>query len=119
MEGPHMALTESEARVLAALSLPQFPAALTVRQLCAATGLTAGAARRALHGLSRTGLALGTRHTPATWQATHRGRLTIHTPTYRDYLTRNLTVPETRPRTRRPPPCSQHSRSHLSAQVKT
>ncbi|WP_330182534.1 MarR family transcriptional regulator [Nocardia sp. NBC_01503] len=104
-----MALTESEARVLAALARPEFPAALTVRQLCAATGLTAGAARRALHGLSQTGLALATQHTPATWQVTHRGRLTIHSATYSDYLTRH----------RRPPPCSQHSRSPLSAQVKT
>ncbi|MFB7717557.1 hypothetical protein [Nocardia sp. NPDC056100] len=103
-----MALTESEARVLAALSRPEFPAALTVRQLCAATGLTAGATRRALHGLSHTGLALSTLHSPATWQATQRGRLTIHTPIYRDYLTR-----------RRPPPCSPHSRSPLSVQVKT
>ncbi|WP_067573755.1 MarR family transcriptional regulator [Nocardia acidivorans] len=104
-----MALTESEARVLAALARPEFPAALTVRQLCAATGLTAGAARRALHGLSQTGLALATLHTPATWQVTHRGRLTIHSATYRDYLTRH----------RRPPPCAPQPRPGLSASLPT
>ncbi|MET9488057.1 hypothetical protein [Nocardia sp. NPDC006630] len=114
-----MALTEPEAKVLAALSLPDLPAARTVRQLCTATGLTTGAARRALHHLSGAGLALATLHTPATWQATRRGRLTIHTPAYRDYLPRNLTVPEHRPRTRRSPPCSQLSPSPRSAQAKT
>ncbi|MCU1643104.1 MAG: hypothetical protein JWN03_3379 [Nocardia sp.] len=81
-----MALTEPEAKVLGALSTLQPPHALTVQQLCRTTGLADGAIRRALRRLSHTGLALGTRHSPANWRPTKRGRLAVNQPGYRDYV---------------------------------
>ncbi|MFB7718405.1 hypothetical protein [Nocardia sp. NPDC056100] len=81
-----MALTEREAIVLGRLSALKPTGALTVRQLCEKTGLTPRAARRALHRLTATGLALSTVHNPATWRATERGRVTVNNRRYRDYL---------------------------------
>lgn len=81
-----MAFTEAEAIALGALSGLEPPAAMTVQQLCRATGLMDGAARRTLHRLSRSGLVLGTLRSPATWQVTTRGRLAANTSVYLDYL---------------------------------
>ncbi|MCU1641606.1 MAG: hypothetical protein JWN03_1881 [Nocardia sp.] len=81
-----MALTEPEAKVLGALFILQPTQALTVRQLCRTTGLADGPTRRALRRLSRTGLALSTHQSPANWRPTHRGRLAVNLPGYRDYV---------------------------------
>ncbi|MFE5289772.1 helix-turn-helix domain-containing protein [Nocardia sp. NPDC056611] len=80
-----MAFTEPEAKVLGALSSLGLPHVLTVRELCRATGLPETSVHRALLRLSRTGLALVTRHGPARWRCTDRGRLAITRPVYRDY----------------------------------
>lgn len=80
-----MAFTEPEAKVLGALSLLQPDQALTVRQLCRATGLPETSIHRALLRLSRTGMAMGALQGPARWRCTTRGRLAIARPVYRDY----------------------------------
>ncbi|MFB8008321.1 MarR family transcriptional regulator [Nocardia sp. NPDC056000] len=80
-----MAFTEQEAKVLGALSNMDASQALTVRQLCRATGLPETSIHRALMRLSRTGLAMGTLQGPARWRCTDRGRLAITRPVYRDY----------------------------------
>ncbi|WP_433667218.1 helix-turn-helix domain-containing protein [Nocardia sp. CA-136227] len=80
-----MAFTEPEAKVLGTLSDLDPHQALTVRQLCRATGLTETTIHRALLRLSRTGLAVGTLQGLARWRCTDRGRLAITRPVYRDY----------------------------------
>ncbi|MEV0461571.1 helix-turn-helix domain-containing protein [Nocardia tengchongensis] len=81
-----MAFTEAEAKVLGALSILDVDDALTVRQLCRATGLPDTSIHRALMRLSRTGLAMGTVQGPARWRCTDRGRRAITRPVYRDYV---------------------------------
>ncbi|MEV6767091.1 winged helix-turn-helix transcriptional regulator [Nocardia sp. NPDC051030] len=79
-----MALTESEAKVLGALSALDVAGAMSVRQLCGRTGLNAAPIRRALRRLSNDGLALGTQWSPASWRCTDRGRLAVGKATYRE-----------------------------------
>ncbi|MFE3984749.1 helix-turn-helix domain-containing protein [Nocardia tengchongensis] len=81
-----MAFTEAEAKVLGALAILDVDDALTVRQLCRATGLPDTSIHRALMRLSRTGLAMGTVQGPARWRCTDRGRRAIARPVYRDYV---------------------------------
>ncbi|MFE3798669.1 MarR family transcriptional regulator [Nocardia tengchongensis] len=80
-----MAFTEPEAKVLGALSSLNRSYALTVRELCRATGLPEASVQRALLRLSRSGLAMGAPHGPARWRCTDRGRVAITRPVYRDY----------------------------------
>lgn len=80
-----MAFTEAEAKVLGTLSLLSPIHALTVRQLCRATGLTESSIHRALLRLSRTGLAIGTLQDPAQWRCSERDRVAIGRPVYREY----------------------------------
>ncbi|MFE3104981.1 helix-turn-helix domain-containing protein [Nocardia tengchongensis] len=80
-----MAFTEPEAKVLGALSNMNQSHALTVRELCRATGLPEASIHRALLRLSHSGLAMGAPHGPARWRCTDRGRVAITRPVYRDY----------------------------------
>ncbi|MFE3190318.1 hypothetical protein ACFXHA_14995 [Nocardia sp. NPDC059240] len=83
-----MALTESEAKVLGALSDLDTAQTLTVRELHLAVGLSEQSVRRALARLLRTGLAASTRQSPANWWPTARGRLTAGSTGYREYAMR-------------------------------
>ncbi|WP_157534947.1 helix-turn-helix domain-containing protein [Nocardia inohanensis] len=81
-----MAFTESEAKVLDALSVLGPACTLSVPQLRRATGLPETSIHRALLRLSRTGLAVGTREGPVGWCSTARGRIAITRPVYREYI---------------------------------
>ncbi|MFD0364874.1 hypothetical protein ACFQZZ_25840 [Nocardia sp. GCM10030253] len=81
-----MALTESQARVLAALAgLTPFEA-LTVKQLCSRTGFAASTVRAALGSQSYDGLASSSRRSPVQWRVTGRGRSLLSAPPYREFL---------------------------------
>lgn len=81
-----MALTETQAKVLAVLAGLEPTQALTVRQLCGATGLSASTVRGALAGQSYAGLALGSGRSPMGWRITSRGRSVLSAALYRDFL---------------------------------
>ncbi|MFE2994062.1 helix-turn-helix domain-containing protein [Nocardia sp. NPDC059246] len=81
-----MALSESEAKVLGALSALGSLETLTVRQICHATKLTETTIHRALLRLSRTGLVVSAPHGPTRWRQTDRGRVAIHQPRYREFV---------------------------------
>jgi DNA-binding IclR family transcriptional regulator len=84
-----MALTESEARILAALAALEPPRTMTVKQLCGTTGFTPGRTRSLVRGLSAAGLALGSMTSPPRWRPTGRGRAAIQAPRYRDHVRAN------------------------------
>ncbi|MFE9325286.1 hypothetical protein ACFYOW_30480 [Nocardia sp. NPDC006982] len=81
-----MALTEAQAKVLAALAGLKPTEALTVRRLCSETCLSASTVRAALGVHSYAGWVLGSARTPADWRITAEGRALLATPAYRDYL---------------------------------
>ncbi|MGW4772122.1 hypothetical protein ACWEO2_29310 [Nocardia sp. NPDC004278] len=87
-----MALTETQAKVLAALAIPEPAQALTVRELCGHAGRAEAATRAALQGLADSGLAHGSRTVPVGWQITDRGRALINARPYREFLPRNGAV---------------------------
>ncbi|MFE3795806.1 helix-turn-helix domain-containing protein [Nocardia tengchongensis] len=80
-----MAFTQSEAKVLGALSVLGDSQDMTVRQISRATGLPDTSIHRALLRLSRSGLAVGTPRGTARWRSTERGRLAIARSVYREY----------------------------------
>ncbi|MET8874206.1 hypothetical protein [Nocardia sp. NPDC004604] len=84
-----MALTETQARVLAALAILEPAQALTVRELCCHAGHAEAATRAALQGLADSGLAHGSRTVPIGWRITDRGRSLISARPYREFLPRN------------------------------
>ncbi|WP_063044330.1 hypothetical protein [Nocardia pseudovaccinii] len=81
-----MALTEPQAKVLAALAILGPMQSLTVRELCGHAGRKDSATRAALRGLADSGLAHGSRPPPARWRITARGRALLLMPRYREYL---------------------------------
>ncbi|MGX1806282.1 hypothetical protein ACWIGI_11255 [Nocardia sp. NPDC055321] len=85
-----MALTEHQARVLAALPRSSVTAAMTVRDLTRTTGIPETSIRRALLGLKTSGLVVATLQGPAGWRSTDRGRLTISRPAYAEYCADRL-----------------------------
>ncbi|MGY4101678.1 hypothetical protein ACW2Q0_19305 [Nocardia sp. R16R-3T] len=84
-----MALTEPQAKMLAALAILEPAHALTVRELCAYAGRAEAGTRAALHGLADSGLAHGSRTVPVGWRITDRGRSLINARLYREFLPRN------------------------------
>ncbi|MEV4235540.1 hypothetical protein ACIBJI_09580 [Nocardia sp. NPDC050408] len=84
-----MALTEPQAKVLAALAILEPTHALTVRELCGHAGRAEAATRAALQGLADSGLAHGSRTLPVGWRISDRGRSLIKAPPYREFLPRN------------------------------
>lgn len=78
-----MAFTESEAKVLGALSVLGSAGTLSVPQLCRVTRLPVTSIHRALLRLSRSGLAMGTTDG---WCSTARGRIAMTRPVYREYV---------------------------------
>ncbi|WP_433732521.1 hypothetical protein ACQP0C_09505 [Nocardia sp. CA-129566] len=63
--------------------------ALTVRELCNATGLSPSRTRAIVTRLSYDGLLFGTSKTPAAYWITTHGRAVIQKPAYRDYVRRH------------------------------
>lgn len=84
-----MALTEPQAKVMAALAILKPAQALTVRELRGHAGRAEAATRAALQGLADSGLAQGSRTVPVGWRITDRGRSLISTRPYREFLPRN------------------------------
>ncbi|WP_433683206.1 hypothetical protein [Nocardia sp. CA-119907] len=84
-----MALTEPQAKVLAALAILEPAHVLTVRELCGHAGRAEAATRAALQGLADSGLAHGSRTVPVRWRITDRGRSLINARPYREFLPRN------------------------------
>ncbi|WP_433597938.1 hypothetical protein ACQPXH_19295 [Nocardia sp. CA-135953] len=84
-----MALTEPQAKVLAALAILEPAQALTVRELCGHSGRAEAATRAALQGLADSGLAHGSRRVPVGWRITDRGRSLINERPYREFLPDN------------------------------
>ncbi|WP_157762609.1 helix-turn-helix domain-containing protein [Nocardia yamanashiensis] len=80
-----MALTEHEAKVLAALAILEPTGSLTVNELCHHARLTATAVRHALLRLSRDGLAMKTKQAPSRYRSTSRGSVAIRRPVYRQF----------------------------------
>ncbi|MGW2660496.1 helix-turn-helix domain-containing protein [Nocardia tengchongensis] len=80
-----MAFTQSEAKVLGALSVLDEAQDMTVRQISPVTGLPDTSIHRALLRLSRSGLAMATPRGTARWRSTDRGRLAIARSVYREY----------------------------------
>ncbi|WP_327100083.1 helix-turn-helix domain-containing protein [Nocardia vinacea] len=87
-----MALTETQAKVLAALAIQEPARTLTVRELCGHAGRAEAATRAALQGLADSGLAHGSRTVPVGWRITARGRSLINAQPYREFLPRNGAV---------------------------
>lgn len=89
-----MVLSESEAKVLAALALPESPTALTVGQLCTETCLSATTVRAALDGHSYAGFVRRSASSgrPIGWRITEDGRALIRRPLYRHFLPRSGTT---------------------------
>lgn len=83
-----MALTEPQAKVLGALSTLAPWEALTVREICSATGLPPSRTRAVVHRLTYDGLMLGSSKSPADYWISNTGRAVISSPTYREYRTR-------------------------------
>lgn len=79
-----MALTEPEARILAALAALEPTQALTVVQLCSTTGFTPARARSLVRGLSSSGLVWGSQTHPPRWRPTGSGRAVMRAARYRD-----------------------------------
>ncbi|MFI7667814.1 hypothetical protein [Nocardia sp. NPDC049526] len=84
-----MPLTEPQAKVLGVLAGLKPAEALTVRELCSATGLNPSRARAIVTRLSYDGLLSGTSRTPAAYWITTHGRAIIQKPAYRDYVRRH------------------------------
>ncbi|WP_433631669.1 hypothetical protein [Nocardia sp. CA-120079] len=84
-----MALTEPQAKALAALAILEAAQSLTVRELCGHAGRADAATRAALQGLADSGLAHGSRTVPVGWRITDRGRSLINARPYREFLPRN------------------------------
>ncbi|MET8872926.1 hypothetical protein [Nocardia sp. NPDC004604] len=84
-----MALTEPQAKVLAALAILEPAQVLTVRELCGLAGRAEAATRAAVQGLADSGLAQGSRTVPVGWRITDRGRSLINARPYREFLPRN------------------------------
>jgi hypothetical protein len=81
-----MALTEPQAKVLAALAILEPTQVLTVRELCGAAGRAEAATRAAVRGLADSGLAHGSSAAPIGWRITARGQALLEGPPYREYL---------------------------------
>ncbi|MET8874434.1 hypothetical protein [Nocardia sp. NPDC004604] len=84
-----MALTEPQAKVLAALAILKPTQALTVRELCGHARRAEAATRAAVQGLADSGLAHGSRTVPVGWRITDHGRSLINARPYREFLPRN------------------------------
>ncbi|WP_028478374.1 hypothetical protein [Nocardia sp. CNY236] len=80
-----MALTENQAKILAALA-GEPDRKLTAWQLGQRTGLTAPAIRDELHGPLYDGFVTGSPYGPGRWQITAEGRALLRTRPYRENL---------------------------------
>ncbi|WP_433727717.1 hypothetical protein ACQP0C_36910 [Nocardia sp. CA-129566] len=87
-----MALTEPQAKVLAALAKLEPSRALTVRELSSYAGRGEAATRVALRDLVESGLAHGSRTVPVGWRITDRGRSLLDARQYRELLARDGAV---------------------------
>jgi DNA-binding MarR family transcriptional regulator len=90
-----MSLTESQAKVLAALAVLESPTAtLTVGQLCTETRLSATTVRAALDGHSYAGFVRSSASSgrPIGWRITGEGQALIRLSPYREFLPRDGTT---------------------------